>query len=246
MSEADLGPWALALLCLISIASGLAMLWTVRRLADQTALARAKDLIAAHLLEFRLFGDEPRLVLRAQRDVAWQSARVVWMLLGPAAAMLLPMLLLFGQLEAVFGLAPLRPGEAAVVTVHWTGGGGVAPRLEAGAGVRVDSAAVRANGQTSWRIRPTESGAGWLRVTGPGGEVLTKSVQTGWGGLAYVSERRVRPGLEFLIHPTEAPLASGAVKSIDIGYRRAVVWGLPWLSWFLLVSGVVVVAGSWR
>ena len=120
------------------------MQWVMRRCSDQASLARAKSLIVAHLLEFRLFGDEPWLVWRAQRDVAWQSLRLIRLLLLPAAIMAVPMVFLFAQLDAVFGKCPLTAGQPAVVTMQWKGNAAETPRLEASAGIAIGRIGQRA------------------------------------------------------------------------------------------------------
>lgn len=238
MSEVNRGWEALAVLCLVSVACGLAMRWVLRNYTDQAALARAKRLIVAHLLEFRLFGDEPGLVLRAQRDVALQSLQVLLLLIVPAAIMALPMLFVVAQLDAVFGKSPLAPGAAAVVTMQWKGAPDTPPRLEAGAGIGVVGP-VRAAGQVSWRLLPTRTGSTVLRFVGVSGQVWTKSVAAGWG-MSYVSKLRAGLGAEFLLSPTELPLPGGDVEWIEIGYSDALVYGFPWLLWFLLFSGAAI------
>jgi hypothetical protein len=238
VSEGDLGLQALAALGLIGIACGLAMRWVLRRYTDRAALARAKSLVVAHLLEFRLFGDEPGLVLRAQRDVAWQCVRVARLLLVPTAIMALPMLFVFAQLDAVFGKSPIVPGAAAVVTLQWQGGGET-PRLEASTGIGVETPAVHAAPQMSWRFRPTQAGPGVLRFTGRNGRVWTKSIAAGTG-MSYVSKRRDGFGAGFLLSLTELPLPGGDVEWIEIGYGDALVCGFPWLLWFLLFSGAAI------
>lgn len=241
MSDGDLGPVALLALCPIGIASGLAMLWVLRACSDQAALARARSLIVAHLLQFRLFGDEPALVLRAQRDVAVQSFRLIRLLLPPAAIMAAPMLFLFAQLDAVFGKLALVPGQAGVVTVHWNGAG-EAPRLEQSAGIAVESAPVHVASaqQISWRFRPTQAGRSELRFV-KGAQVWTKSVAAGWG-MGYVSARRVTLGVDFALYSAEPPLPGGDVESIAIGYGVADVCGLHWVVWFLVFSGAAILA----
>ena len=119
MNEVDLGLVALIALCVASVACGLAMRWVLRACSDRTAIARTRGKIVARLLEFRLFGDEPWLVLRAQRDVARQSFHLIRLLLLPSAILTVPMLFLFAQFDAIFGRAPLIPGQPAVVTMHW-------------------------------------------------------------------------------------------------------------------------------
>src|SRR4029077_7273500 len=55
VTEIDLGMPALASLVPISILTGIGTLLVFRSASDQAAVRRAKSLVTAHLLEFRLF-----------------------------------------------------------------------------------------------------------------------------------------------------------------------------------------------
>ena len=57
--------WALAI---VSLACGAAVVWVFRRTSDGAAVRNAVRQIVAHLLEFRLFFDEPALIRRRQAE----------------------------------------------------------------------------------------------------------------------------------------------------------------------------------
>jgi len=99
VTEIDLGMPALASLVPISILSGIGMLLVFRRTSDQAAVRLAKSLVTAHLLEFRLFMDEPRLILKAQRDLIVANARFLKLMLRPLLVLALPMALLLAAME---------------------------------------------------------------------------------------------------------------------------------------------------
>ncbi len=241
MNETELGGAALAALGVVSFVCGLGVLAVLRRFSDQALIARTKNLVVAYLLEFRLFGDEPRLVLRAQWNVVAQSLRLMKLLLLPAAIMTVPMLFLFAQLDAVFGRVSLTPGQPGIVTVQLSGEDG-APELQAGEGIAVETPAVRAAAtrQVSWRIRPDRAGPDLLRFV-QGDRVVTKAISVG-AGRNYISERRTRFGFDYPLHATELPLDGGNIEWIEVGYGHAVIQGFHWLVWFLLISGATVLA----
>ncbi|MCC6539193.1 MAG: hypothetical protein IT162_16700 [Bryobacterales bacterium] len=210
-AQQELGWGALAVLALAGALCGTLARVAMRRLADQTKLDRVKGLLAAHLLEFRLFGDEPAQVWRAQRDVARQAWRMMRLVALPALVVTLPMVFVFTRLEAVFGWAALPPGEATVVTASWDGR--AAPRLEGAGGWVVETPAVREPGarQVSWRVRAQQAGLGELKVTS-NGEPQTVPVFAGAGP---------RYGSAFMGSDAAA-----------VQYPPAVVIGLPWTVWF--------------
>lgn len=237
MTPVDLGVKALASLLPLSILAGIGVLWIFGRFSDQASIRRAKNLAAAHLLEFRLYMDDPRLILRAQRDLIVANLRYLRLMLRPVLVLAVPMALLLAEMDAYYGRAPLATGQPAIVTVQWK----AAPRqaeLQTPAGISVETPAVRIIGdrQTSWRIRPLRTSSGGLRIICPDG-VFTKSVSAG-PGPAFLSERRAGSFAGFLLHPAESPFSSSDIVWIEVRYPGARVWRIHWLIWFFVVSGI--------
>ena len=56
-------------LSVISLVAGWLLGWGFLRLSDRKGLAAATNRLRAHLMELRLFSDEPALVWTAQRDL---------------------------------------------------------------------------------------------------------------------------------------------------------------------------------
>jgi len=238
--ETDLGLPALATLIPISILAGMGILIVLRYTSDQTTVRRAKGIAQAHLLEFRLFMDDPVLVLRAQRDLIVANFRFVKLLLRPFLWMLVPMALLLAFLESFYGHAPLRVGDAAILTASLKNSAAVLT-LQAPAGFAVETPAVRvlADHQVSWRIRPLRAATGELQVLHDGRPV-TKRITAG-SGVSFLSERRGTL-LGLLLHPAEPPVPGNEIEWIEIQYPPAVVLHLHWLVWFLAVSAITAFA----
>jgi hypothetical protein len=119
--------------------------WTT----DRVAIRRAVNLILAHVLEFRLFLDEPIVILRAQLDLFKSNARLLRLMLLPALILTIPSILLFMKLNALYGRAPLRVGDAVVVSAKDSGARLTMPRQ-----IRIESPPVHNKGEVAWRIRP--------------------------------------------------------------------------------------------
>jgi len=234
----DLGMQPLVSLIPVSILAGIGMLIVFRHASDQAAIRHAKNLVAAHLLELRLFMDEPRLVLRAQRDLVVANMRFLRLMLRPVLVLALPMALLLAQMEAFYGHAPLVTGQPAIVTVQLKdGASGAALALKAPAEIAIETPPVRVTGerQVSWRVRPLRAASGDLQVV-EHDRVLTKSISAG-AGMHYLSERR-GSAAHLLLEASELPLADSEVAWIEVGYPSAVVLRLHWLIWFFLLSGI--------
>lgn len=240
MSAIDLGMPAFASLVPVSILAGIGMLLVFRHASDQAAIRRAKSIAQAHLLEFRLFMDEPRLILRAQRDLIVANARFLKLMLRPVVVLALPMGLLLAGLEAFYGHAPLRVGQPAIVTAQLKDAAALLA-LKASPDVAIETPPLRvpADRQVSWRIKPLRAATTELEIVRDG-RTVRKSVSAG-AGVQFLSERRGSMASLFL-RPTEPPLSGGEIEWIEVRYPDAVVLRLHWLIWFFGVSGITALA----
>ncbi len=240
MTEIDLGMPALLSLVPISILSGIGMLLVFRHTSDQTAVRRAKSLVTAHLLEFRLFMDEPRLIMKAQRDLIVANARFLKLMLRPVVVLALPMGLLLAAMEAFYGHAPLRVGEPVIVTAQ-TKHEALSLSLKAPDGIMVETLPVHvaADRQVSWRIRPLRATNAELELI-HGDHAVSKSISSG-SGMRYVSERRGSV-TNLLLRPSESPLSDSELDWIEVRYPAATILGLHWLVWFFAISAVIALA----
>jgi hypothetical protein len=208
-----------ASLVAISVFWGLVTFWVFRRFTDHAALRKVRKRMYAHLLEIRLFSDEPALVWSAQKALLVDNLRFLALVSKPVLIMALPFALLYGQLDSIYGWGPLEVGHSTTVTVA----GDAQFKLLAPAGISVETPPVRvlAEHQISWRIRALEPIHGILRVTRAGGGELSRSIVAGERTLSFY--RRRESALE-----VDYPKASVGIFGII----------LPWLAWLLIVSTV--------
>jgi hypothetical protein len=211
MTEVDLGAGALMGVGLASVAAAVMALLAVRRWSDQESIARAKAHAVAHLLEFRLFGDDPRQIFRSQQALIMDNLLIMRLLLRPFLILTLPMALAMWQLDAMYGRAPLPVGEPAVVSAKSKHRSIAVPE---GVEVETKPMYVEATAQTSWRIRPSRATLGTVRVA--------------------AIERRLMAGSRMAYLP--APLLGR--NGIEIAYPRATILGLHWLVWFVVLSTI--------
>jgi hypothetical protein len=240
VTATDLGIAALASLIPISILAGIGMLLVFRHASDPLAVRRAKGITQAHLLEFRLFMDEPLLILRAQRDLLVANLRFMKLMLRPLLWMLLPMGLLLAGLEALYGHAPLAVGEAAIITAQVNNAAGPF-ELKAPPEVAVETPPVHviAESQVSWRIRPLRAATIELQIAHDG-RLVAKRISAG-GGFHFLSERRGSL-LNLPLYPTEWPLSDNEMEWIEIRYPEATILHLHWLIWFFALSAITALA----
>jgi hypothetical protein len=228
-------------LALISAAAGVGMLWVFQKTSNQAGIRAAKRLVQAHLLELRIYRDEPGVMWRAQKSLAAANLRYLGLMLWPALIMGLPVAILLVHLDAFYGRAPLPVGAAAIVTIGIRGtSGGSVPVLYAPRGVAVETPAVRVpdQDQVSWRIRPHAAVSGLLRIRLDGGAV-EKRIEAGQGP-RFVSGRKVSSLWDALLHPGEPRITVPGVEWVEIRCPNATVPFLGirvhWLTWFIVIS----------
>lgn len=154
--------------------------------------------ILAHVMELRLFLDEPGVVLRAQRDLVLENLRLLRLLAAPMLITAPLFALVIWQGDGIYGRAPLRAGEAVVVTARIPDGSDAEIRLSAPADVAVETPAVHVPRlhEVSWRIRPVRpfsgqlalsSGAEWIDIPWPRATMLGASWIVWFVGISAVS-----------------------------------------------------------
>ncbi len=141
---------AFAELGAVSAVYGVIATRVFRRFTDPGRLGGTINRILAHVMEFRLFLDEPRIILRAQRELIAENIHLLRQMALPCAILAIPFALLYGPLDRHFGYGPLRIGEPAVVTARGM------TELKAPPGMVVETPGVRVlrTGEISWRVRP--------------------------------------------------------------------------------------------
>jgi hypothetical protein len=235
-------------LAVLSVLAGIAMLWLFARVSNQAAVTATKRRVYAHLLELRLFVDEPAMMWRAQGQLMTANLRYLGLMLVPALVIAVPMVVLLVRMEAYYGRAPLPVGSDAIVTLETLDAvdpNSPAPRMEAPAGIAVETPAVRVarDRQISWRIRALGPVSGQLKFELPQG-VVEKRIEAG-GGFRFVPGRRTHSVISALWYPDEPRLAS-PVAWIDVEYPSAEIEFLGlrwhWLVWFTIISMVAALA----
>jgi hypothetical protein len=189
-----------------------------RRFTNRRAVRKAINHIYAHLLEIRLYSEEPSLVWRAQKALIVDNLRFLALIAPAVIMMAIPFALLYPQLDAIYGAAPLEVGHTATVTLS-----GNAGTLEAPQGIRIETPPVKdlADREVSWRIRALASTRGTLRVTLPDGATILRTIASG--------ERTLSPNRR-------------SESSVAIDYPRSDVSvagiAFPWLVWFVVISAL--------
>jgi hypothetical protein len=235
---------ALLSLSAISLVTAIVLLLVVRRTSDQRRIAAVKRDIRAGLFEIRLFNDDLRAILRAQGEILRHNLTYLRLSAVPLLWVLVPLVLLVGQLQAYYGYDGLHPGMPALIKVEISEGTGDRPdvRLAAPAGVRIETPAVwiPTLREAAWRISAEQPGEHELSIA-VNGSAATKRVHVG-DALARRSPYRLGPGiLNWFFYPAEPALpGDGPIRSIEVSYpARAIAffgWDLHWMVIFFVLT----------
>lgn len=236
-----------ASLAVLSLITAIAILLVVRATSDQSALAAVKRQIHADLFEIRLFNDDLRAMLRAERDILRHNATYLRLSLVPMVWILVPAALAAAQLQSYYGYTGVDVGRPVLVTAQFKPGSQPSAELDAPAALRIETPAISlpALNQVVWRIVGTAPGNYELRLR-IADDTYAKTIHVS-DGLARRSPVRLAPQLlDEITYPSEAPLPDDApVSMIRVDYppRGILVFGRPvhWMVIYIILSIVFAV-----
>jgi len=210
----------------LSVLTALLVLLVYKYLSSQEAIKKAKDRSKAHILEIRLFQDDPVLMGRAVRAVLATNLTYLRLNMKPFLIVFVPLFLLLVQMETRFGYRPLLPNESAIVRTSWRSPVPVdkapCPTLVPNDGLSLESPPVRIEerNEIDWRIRVTRMGTtGLVLKTMNDSVALPVFVSE---KLIPISPRNVPQGtMDVLWHPAGQALPpDGDLLSVEIEYPR--------------------------
>jgi hypothetical protein len=245
-----LGGWLLAPLSvlpgwlsatLVSAATGVVLLVVFKYSSNQRAIKRVKDDIKANLLALKLFKDSASVALRAQGRILVSAFWLAVHALVPMLVMMVPVLLILGQLSLWYQSRPLQVGEDAVLTLKLNSNAASAwpeVRLQPTDAIEtlIGPVHVRSQREICWSIKACACGYHRL-IFHVGEQTGDKEVAIGDG---FMRVSTLRPGWHWsdtLLHPSERPFGpDSSIQSIAIDYPERSSWtsGTDWwvIYWF--------------
>ena len=229
-------------LSVVSLATAVVMLVIFRRTSNQQKLVAVKRSIHAGVFEIRLYNDDFRAILRAQREILRDNAKYLWLSVVPMVWVILPLVLVIAQLQFHYGYAPIQPGDRVLLKAQLRGAAADEVSLDAPDDVRLDTPAVwlPAVREVVWRLEPKRPGRHDLTLR-VGQQQYVKTFQVG-GSVVRRSPVRLEQGwLNQLFYPSEPPLpADGPVAAISLSYVEHDLpvfgWDLNWMVVYFVLS----------
>lgn len=234
-------------LCAISFLTTIITLPIFKYTSNQEAIKRTKKRIMGHLLEVRLFKDNIRIVLSAQKNILKYNVIYLKYMLKPLIFVMLPVVVIIIQTGLRYEHRPLRPGEAAIVKVKLNDiskliRDGSSGALISPEGLRIDTPPLRVNGgeEIYWRIRAEKEGEFDLRFKVLDKEIIKTVVVS--DKLTRISPKVLKGGVVIsFFYPGEPTLAGDLeIESFEVRYPYMKValfgWTVHWLVLYFILS----------
>lgn len=211
-------------LAVLALPAAIVALLAFRFCSNQAGLESAKDKIRAYLLELWIYRDDLKISLLAQARFVGSNLRYLGYMSVPIAAALVPVALMWVQVEARYRWRPLDPGERVVLAVEVDGRPSeLVVSLDAPEGITRETPALRidARGEIVWRLRADAPGQYELGLRVAGRE-FSKRASVAANGRPPSPEVVRASDPWTLWNPLEAPLASdGPMRAVRLGYPPA-------------------------
>jgi len=229
---------------IVSVIAGIIGILIFKYTSNQKAYGRVKDRIKANMIALKLFKDSVPVILNAQARVFKGAMILPVYAVLPMLVMIIPIVLLWGQLGLWYQARPLLPSEETIITMQLQGEG-YAPLPEVsitsipGAAITAGPVRVLTKREIYWKIKAREKGYHNI-VFQVDGKKVEKRLSIGDD---FMRMSIKRPGLQaedIFLHPMEKPFgAESVVQSIAVQYpdRPSKTSGTNWwMGYFILVS----------
>jgi hypothetical protein len=226
--------------------TGALLLLLFKFTSNQAAIERVRTDIDANLLTLKLFKDATAVVLAAQGGMIRGACKLFVLAIVPMLVMMVPVLLLLGQLSLWYQHRPLRVGEEAVVALKLNGTPGdemPAVELETGPSAEVLTGPVRVPSQREvvWLLKARENGTRPLSFRA-GEQTATKELAIGEGFMRVSPRRPAWNWSDALLNPAEPAFPpSSPIQAVEVAYpdRDSWIYGTnAWVIYWFIASMV--------
>lgn len=220
--------WAILLLSLIlSVLIVLIYKWTT----NQTLMKQLRDDVKNYQQQMKQQKEDPKKVLEIQKKIMDANIQLMKHSFKPTLITLLPIILIFGWVNAHFAFEPLLPGQPFPITIQTYDGIQGNVTIEAAPGITVNEQTVAlANNQATFTLQGNE-----------GEYLLTFMInnKTYEQTVLISKERAYKEPVKIVRDKT--------VKTITVGNKKTVVmnlfgWRIGWIGSYIIFSIVFSLA----
>ena len=227
----------------LSLLTGAAAAYAFKITSDARAVRKAKDRFKSYILEMRIYRDDLATVLGAFSGALWSNVFYLRSILKPLLVIIVPIAVVFLQLDERYGRSNLTPGSSTLVTVRLAEG--LDPRaldasITPGTGAVLDAPPVRIRetGEIAWRMRIDSTGTHTIAV----GETEYALPIVAEPSYRMIGHRRSSSKFfDSIVHPALPPIPGGShIESVRVWYPSAsyplLLWNVHWIVIFIVYS----------
>lgn len=246
---AGLNPlWGLSV---ISVFTGIVMVFIFKYISNQDGIRRAKALVRGYFLEVWIYKHEFRNVFGSIGRILKANFVYMRFAVAPLIVMMIPVILIMVHLNLFYGFSGFNPGETILITVKWDNAAVLRDSTltaNCDEGLKVETKPSRAMGKNEavWRIEGIAEGLHTLTVSWKDGEV-SKDILIGSNRIQKISPKKshVSSFSEAFFSPGEPPLSGdNGVIGVFVNYPEVEVnflgFEMHWIIIFFLLS---IIAG---
>jgi hypothetical protein len=235
----------------LSLLTGVAMAYVFKATSDERAIRRAKNRFTSYILEMRIYQDDLRVVFGSFFRAL--SANVLYLrsILKPVLVLIIPVVLVFMQLDERYGRSQLSPGSTTVLTLRLARGAdlyepGVSIACSPGAAVDAGPVRIFDTREIAWRIRIASPGTHSATIVAGGFQYSLPIVaEPSYRMIGH--SRSTSPFFEPLLHPALPAISRGSpIESVRIHYPGAsypfLFWDVHWIVLFIVYSLIAALA----
>ncbi|MFQ5640327.1 MAG: hypothetical protein ACE5IR_20290 [bacterium] len=148
----------------ISLVTGIVMLFVFKATSDQKGIKRAKNLVKGHFLAIRLYRDDIGLMFDTMKNIILSNLFYLSKSFRPMLFLLVPVSLILIQLGSRYEWRPFKVGETIIVSLNLADAGADVDlsrvELALPTGLKIDIPPVRINDpkEINWRMTALEPG----------------------------------------------------------------------------------------
>ncbi len=234
-------------LCAISLLSALIALPIFKYTSNQEGIQRVKSRIMGYLLELRLYKDDIRVVISAQKNILKYNMVYLKYTLKPLMFMIIPVSIIMINTASRYEYRPLQPGESALVRINLSKDKMLSAKntevaLSVPLGISLETPPLRIDGgrEVYWRVRAEREGAYDLVFQEANNKVKKKLFVK--SGITRLSPETFKGGfVNMLLNPGELSINNSTViEFIEIKYpsSKTIIfgWNIHWLVLFFILT----------
>jgi uncharacterized membrane protein (DUF106 family) len=238
----------LAIVVIVSLVVGLAMVVLFGYTSDQKAIGVAKDQLKAHLLAVRLYRDQIPVVMGSYGKILRGTGRYLKLAFKPLLYVIIPITLLMVQIDRYLGQTPVPANAPFLLTAHAAGPANgaalndVTLELPPEISLTAPPVHIPASNEIVWRLAGSKEGKYELKIAAAG-ESLVKAVCVG-SELTRLSANRLRGQFRKRMFSSAEPALpqNSPIESISINYPDRNIdvagYGMNWIWLFFILSMV--------